>query len=1193
MGSVWGKLANTVWLYLTQALSGGQAMENWEFRLQKEGDRSWLPLESPDVEILEGRYRVIARSSRVNEPVEIRITHQSTEEFPPKRRVMKRSGRISPQGAIALFPFTRLKPGLWELRIVGEPTADNQGQIWQQSIRLQVLPIEEEAEEELDLAPEEETAPLAEPPDSEPPDSEPPDSELPDSEAPDSEPPDSEAPDSEPPDSEAIAPGDIVSAPPLWPIPQTTSQDNTGESLSLAEIQAELQTAIEAQSQAQTQAQSQAEAQAQSLTATLAEIQAYFQAPTQGESQAPTQGESKTATEAEIVAETGAQTQGESQAPTLADIQAELQTPTQGESQTPTLAETQGESQIPTEAEIVAETLGEIQAETKILTQAEIVAETGAEIVAETGAEIIVAETGAEIVAETGAEIIVAETGAEIIVAETGAEIIVAETKILTEAEIVAESQAEIIVAETGAEIVAETGAEIIVAETKILTEAEIVAESQAEIIVAETGAEIIVAETGAEIIVAESPTQTGEPTAEIPSQELTAEILTEAEIVAEAQAEIVAESPTATEAEIVAEAQAEIVAESPTATEAEIVAEAQAEIVAETKTATEAEIVAETGAEIVEEIPSQTGEPTAEIPIQAESQAQTGEPTAETLASFPATFASPAPSEEVIGNVLTATDLQVLENLKSLQLILDRDTYMVAWGESFTLSGRVEIPGNPEKGMILGVELYLNLRDPQSGELLAEVRHTLSGEVSPFSFACPVEITKECNTHLILGEATLQQISPSGEALSVLDRKSFTIAADVDNLLGAIASGMSEEDLLALSREDTREIEARAFNESFIQLSETLKTNQPAQFQKAGQQTLPPQLYQKTPEEQGSPKPLDLPTFPSRQAEPKKSQTKKSQTKAQTKAEPDAADSSETVAEEFAEEFAEEDITSSQEADTSSLESAEAAGIEGELEQQAIEEERPAGVAEETALRESDPVDMAFRELNLQGRFFSRLSDLARDTELLEWLQVNVAPAPEESESESETNELAEEEEKEVAERSQPEPIDWEALEIVVDDEPMEFSPNPPVAASTPSNPGASQFNAMGLILPRDEPVPTPELELSGNETVAGQKVTLVARLPHIKPRIYVKFWMNDRQSRSLIDGPHWIVEFWPTGMGDMEGKIEVAIPYGTLEIELEAIAVEMQTQRESHKTSIERIVEPPRQLYLPMENLSDETKN
>jgi hypothetical protein len=32
--------------------------EDWAFLLQQEGDRAWLPLESPDVEVLEGRYRL-------------------------------------------------------------------------------------------------------------------------------------------------------------------------------------------------------------------------------------------------------------------------------------------------------------------------------------------------------------------------------------------------------------------------------------------------------------------------------------------------------------------------------------------------------------------------------------------------------------------------------------------------------------------------------------------------------------------------------------------------------------------------------------------------------------------------------------------------------------------------------------------------------------------------------------------------------------------------------------------------------------------------------------------------------------------------------------------------------------------------------------------------------------------------------
>lgn len=58
-------------------------MKNWEFLLQREGDTTWLPLETPDVEILEGRYRVVARSGYPNAKIEIRITHHALRKLPP------------------------------------------------------------------------------------------------------------------------------------------------------------------------------------------------------------------------------------------------------------------------------------------------------------------------------------------------------------------------------------------------------------------------------------------------------------------------------------------------------------------------------------------------------------------------------------------------------------------------------------------------------------------------------------------------------------------------------------------------------------------------------------------------------------------------------------------------------------------------------------------------------------------------------------------------------------------------------------------------------------------------------------------------------------------------------------------------------------------------------------------------------
>ncbi|NJK53877.1 MAG: hypothetical protein HC936_15705 [Leptolyngbyaceae cyanobacterium SU_3_3] len=114
--------------------------EFWEFLLQKEGDRSWLPLESPDVEILEGRYRIVARSHRQNSNVEVRITHHSTGEVPPKRRTQKRSHRTNAEGLVVVIPFTSLKPGTWELDCSGDLMSDLMGNGWQASIQLHVAP---------------------------------------------------------------------------------------------------------------------------------------------------------------------------------------------------------------------------------------------------------------------------------------------------------------------------------------------------------------------------------------------------------------------------------------------------------------------------------------------------------------------------------------------------------------------------------------------------------------------------------------------------------------------------------------------------------------------------------------------------------------------------------------------------------------------------------------------------------------------------------------------------------------------------------------------------------------------------------------------------------------------------------------------------------------------------------------------
>lgn len=110
-------------------------MEYWEFLLQKEGDQSWLPLDASQVEILEGRYRVMAHTSQTNTPVRIQISqvvHDSLREgqrvgarsVSPKRRTLRRQGEINANGLMVVMPFTRLREGTWDIQCASESSLD-------------------------------------------------------------------------------------------------------------------------------------------------------------------------------------------------------------------------------------------------------------------------------------------------------------------------------------------------------------------------------------------------------------------------------------------------------------------------------------------------------------------------------------------------------------------------------------------------------------------------------------------------------------------------------------------------------------------------------------------------------------------------------------------------------------------------------------------------------------------------------------------------------------------------------------------------------------------------------------------------------------------------------------------------------------------------------------------------------------
>jgi hypothetical protein len=114
-------------------------------------------------------------------------------------------------------------------------------------------------------------------------------------------------------------------------------------------------------------------------------------------------------------------------------------------------------------------------------------------------------------------------------------------------------------------------------------------------------------------------------------------------------------------------------------------------------------------------------------------------------------------------------------------------------WGSTLRISGQVMAanldPASDSAPVVPDLYLNLALRDPQSGEPLAQIRHDLPGGNLPRAVDCEIDIPDVDATRLMLGEATLSV--PQGEQREsfLLATQSFTVTAALDDLLEAIAN--------------------------------------------------------------------------------------------------------------------------------------------------------------------------------------------------------------------------------------------------------------------------------------------------------------------------------------------------------------------------------------------------------------------
>ena len=156
-------------------------------------------------------------------------------------------------------------------------------------------------------------------------------------------------------------------------------------------------------------------------------------------------------------------------------------------------------------------------------------------------------------------------------------------------------------------------------------------------------------------------------------------------------------------------------------------------------------------------------------------------------------------------------------------------------------------------------------------------------------------------------------------------------------------------------------------------------------------------------------------------------------------------------------------------------------------------------------------------------------------------------------------------------------------AQEIVVEDDTDIFADDILTAKSPepdePTNDLTQESSALALTIGSEkiEDLPTPQIYLPKGELISGKTLNVRVRLPEGNSHLAVKLWLEDCQTRHLLDGPHLLTNLTPNKNQELEVITKLNIPFGCIEIRLEAVAINRSTQQESHKFTIQRTVVPP----------------
>ena len=536
--------------------------------------------------------------------------------------------------------------------------------------------------------------------------------------------------------------------------------------------------------------------------------------------------------------------------------------------------------------------------------------------------------------------------------------------------------------------------------------------------------------------------------------------------------------------------------------------------------------------------------------------------------------------------NLALEIEPEVAPPVPVLLLTLDRETYFAHSGASLTLSGRVDLLENTEyfnttePPTLSNAELRIELREPAQGKLLTQGWQTLASQSLPLTFNSVVEMPADCNSMLILAEISLYGVGsedslnhPANEEVRLLASQSFTITADVAELLELVALQTIEVPTPQPSPTPLPLNEEESINLALFNIVKATTSTTSVRFEVAGKSSLPPLIR---PSDRTTTVRLpQLPSLPKPQRQP-------------------------VVDDVFDSTFTDSRIVVA--ADPLDL------MLPGTL------PPVDSPIANSSVPNVTSGEEAAFQSLGEQQRFWNQVNNYLNTDEdsqtnlttvedsqtnlttvedwatpqsesglmsVEEYLQLNYAPLPVRQSDPIEDSipdaPIATPSTAVALLKSESVAIAFDSLaqEVVVEDL-VADKPSRFYKRHHPEQP-VEEITLLETIAPTEAiPPPTPELEVIKGELIAGQPLMVHLYLPTERPQMAIKFWIADYQTRALLDGPHWVKDLMPNDLGGLEARKQLTVPFGCLEMRLEAIALDLATQEESHKITILRTIIP-----------------